>query len=218
MSKRSNYILFSLILISLSCNRASRTFIPAAQIPVENTPVILPSAQDSSTVSPAAAYKDFLEDYIINKGSIGPIRIGMTIRQADSLLTAFKKQDALAVDFGFGGGSPAFIYSYEDQPVLALVQALNTKKIFALVAISEHLKTTNEVRPQMTVEELLSIYPGMLFYQDIMNNWEYAEDPLNNWSFVFITDKKSMIGTYPVAEKPSRPKNMTARNAWITIQ
>lgn len=193
--------------------------IPAAQIPVENTPIILPEEYiTKDSVNSESSQISILNDWYIQKKSIGPVQIGMTIKQVDSLLYNFQKQTAIALDFGFGGGSPAYVYSLDSMPVLAVVQALNSKRVFAIIAISELLKTKHGLHPKMTVDKLLGIYPQIKFYQDYMNGWEYADDEINQWSFIFITNDSDQIGFYKLPDQPSYAKRTTAQNAWITIQ
>lgn len=212
-------IVLGLCLLELSCNKSTRLIIPAAQIPVENTPIVLPEEHASEdTAGSGSSQSSFFQDWYIQKKSIGPVQIGMTIRQVDSLLYNFQKQTAVALDFGFGGGSPAYVYSMDSVPVIAIVQALNSKRVFALIAISDLLKTKNGLYPQMTVEQLLDVYPQMKFYQDYMNGWEYADDEFNQWSFIFITDDANQIGIYKQPDQPSSAKRTTAKNAWITVQ
>lgn len=213
------FILLSAGFIFLNCNKSSRVIIPVAQIPIENTPIIIDTNNISKDQN-ANIIDDSndLNHWIINKKSLGPIQVGMSIRSVDSILANLEKQVGQALDFGFGGGSPAYVYLKDSTPILAIVQSLNSKKVFAIVAISDIFHTSNGLHPQMKVSKLLEVYPQMKFYLDNMNGWEYASDDLHQWYFIFNTDPANRIGTYTSEEKPSVAKKTTAINSWITIQ
>ncbi len=212
------YLFIGLCLLETSCNRSSRTIITAAQIPVENTPIILPEEKNTDNIPAEIPAKATYKDWAIRKKSIGPIQVGMSLLQVDSILQDYQKQKATSYDFGFGGGSPAYIYSLDESPVIAVVQALNSKKVFAIIALHESLQTDNGIHPKMSVKNLLGIFPQMKFFYDLMNDWEYSEDAGNQCTFVFMTTKGAQIGSYPDPEKGSVAKRTTAEIAWITIQ
>ncbi len=221
MKSKITIVLISGILLSMySCNKSIKSvMVPTAPIPVEITPIILPDTVYE--VSKSDTISNILEafpSWTIEKKSIGPISIGMDIKTTDSILSAFKKQNALAEDFGFSGGSPAYIYSFENEPVIAIVQTLYHKKVYAIIAMSDQLKSENGIHPKITVEDLLKIYPKMKFSLDPMNGWESAEDPINQWDFIFNTNSKNRIGTYLNPDLPSIPKRFTAKSIWIAVR
>lgn len=212
-------VILTLLVLLHSCNKSTRVMVPVAQIPIEHTPIVIEndSIQVSDTYS-TQHQKILFSDWLIDKKSLGPIKIGMSMKEVDSILGNLNKQVGLALDFGFGGGSPAYVYSMDTIPILAVVQALNSKKVFAIVALSDRFKTATGLYPQMKVSQLLEVYPQMKFYMDYMNGWEIASDDINQWSFIFITNKNNQIGVYPKLEQPSYAKKTIATNTWILIQ
>lgn len=221
MENKISIVLISGLLLSVySCNRTTKnTLLTSTSIPVEITPIILPDSLSND--SHQDSILDGLDNYktwMIQKKSLGPIFIGMDIKVTDSILSNFKKQNAVAEDFGYSGGSPAYIYSVNNEPIFAIVQSLNNKKVYAIIAISEQLKTENGIHPKMSVEELLINYPKMKFSIDTMNGWECSEDVSNQWDFIFITNSKNRIGLYTNPEQSTYPRRTSAQNTWITIR
>lgn len=221
-SIKNKFYLFTIlgcVIIGGSCNKSTRVIVPVAQIEVENTPIILPNEVGSTDSLPLPKYLfEKFENWQIEKKKLGPISIGMTIRQVDSILYDLSKQEGVALDFGFGGGSPAFIYSLDTIPMLAVVQSLNNKKVFAIVAINSIFKTNSGLHPQMSVSQLLESYPLMNFYLDDMNGWEFCTDDIQKWTFMFCTTSQTQIGKYFSPDKPSKAKKNIATNTWIIIQ
>ncbi|MCO5231465.1 MAG: hypothetical protein M9958_09950 [Chitinophagales bacterium] len=218
------YLLFSIfcssILIEVGCNKSIRINIPVAQIPIENTPIILPETTLEDKVSEENENTHYspYDGWMIHKKSVGPILVGMDIHKADSILSQFQKEKASSEDFGFSGGSPAYIYSIDSVPIIAVIQSLNSKKIFAIVVLSESLKTETGISPTIIVDSLMTIYPQMKFYKDEFTGWECSEDTQNQWIFVFITNKSDQIGVYKYPEQLVAPKNKIAKNNWIVVR
>jgi hypothetical protein len=157
-------------------------------------------------------------NFKIGNGELGPIKIGMTIKEAEMHLKGLSREDAQASDFGYGGGSPAYIYYFDNKQILALLPALGTDTVLVIVAIDENLKTKNGLSPVMSSKDLLLTYPDLMVMQDIMNEWEFFEDSKNKWTFVFMTDENSQVGEYPVLEEPSVPKRLMTKSNWLTIR
>ncbi|MCO5234083.1 MAG: hypothetical protein M9888_10165 [Chitinophagales bacterium] len=207
------------MLIETGCNQSIRTSIPVAQIPIENTPIILPpiSEKEDSNISDTHIQKPY-DGWMIRKKAVGPITIGMEINKVDSLMVHFQKQKASSEDFGFSGGSPAYIYSIDSIPIIAIIQSLNSKKVFAIIVLSEYLKSESGIFPSINVENLLTYYPQMKFYKDEFNDWECSEDLNNQWIFVFITNKSDQIGVYKYPDQLVSAKNTIAKNSWIIVR
>ena len=51
-----------------------------------------------------------------------------------------------------------------------------------------------------------------------MNSWEFYQNEIKGWDFIFMTDEKTQIGEYPELEVPSKPKRLTTKTYWITIR
>jgi len=157
-------------------------------------------------------------DFKIMKGQLGAIKLGMTIQEAENQFNGLTKKEDEAVNFGFGGGSPAYLYYLKNEIVFGLIPSLGTDSLLFIIAAHKNLQTTNRLNPNSTVKELLNKYPDLMINQDLMNSWEYFQDIENGWDFVFMTDTQTEIGEYPELEKPSRPKRLTTKTDWITIR
>lgn len=154
----------------------------------------------------------------IGKASLGPVKVGMTIKKAEEYLSDFKKQEAEAYDFGFDGGGKSYIYNYKGKPVLALLPYGESDSILAIVAIDKNLRTTKGLHPGMTAGALLPLYPNVKFHLNHMMEWEEVFDDVNGWTIVFSTDDKNRIGEYKDMNTPSLPKKLEVPGNWITIE
>ncbi|NAS29988.1 hypothetical protein GTQ40_03295 [Flavobacteriaceae bacterium R38] len=158
-------------------------------------------------------YKNFK----IKKGQLGEIKIGMTIAEAEQKFKELKKEVNQATKFGYGGGSPAYLYYHKDSLVFGLIPKLDTDTLLFIIAASQKLITTNKLNPNSTVKKISDKYPNIKVNQDLMNRWEYISDTTNNWEFVFKTDEKT-IGDYLELEIPSDLKNLDIKADWIVIK
>jgi len=157
------------------------------------------------------------KDYKILKGQLGNIKLGMTISEAEKQFTGLSKKVDEATNFGFDGGSPAFLYYSGDELVFGLIPKLDNDTLHCIIAVSRKLQTTNGLNPNSSVRDLIQKYPDLTVEQDLMNGWETFEDKINRWYFVFMTDEKTQIGEYPELEVPSKPKRINPKTDWITI-
>jgi hypothetical protein len=158
------------------------------------------------------------EDYKILNGQLGNIKLGMTIPEAEKQFSGLSKKVDYATNFGFDGGSPAFLYYSGDELIFGLIPKLDTDTLLYIIAAHKKLQTTNGLNPNSSIGELIQKYPNLTVEQDLMNGWEIFEDTINRWQFVFMTDEKTQIGEYPELEVPSKPKRITTKTDWITIQ
>ena len=173
------------------------------------SPLKMPSAIDR--------HFDFNE-FEIQKGRLGKIKLGMTIPEAEKYLSGLSKQRSEAVFFGFGGGSPAYLYYWKDEIILGLIPRLDTDTLLFIVAAHEKLRTANGLSSKSTVRELMQKYADLTVRQDLMNQWEYFRDEENSWDFIFMTAEKTMVGEYRDIGKPSKPKKLHTKTDWITIR
>jgi len=153
----------------------------------------------------------------IQKGQLGEVKLGMTISEAEKKLSGLRKEIGEATNFGYGGGSPAYLYYDKEELILGLIPKLDTDIVFLIVAVSPKLNTTNGLTPASTVEDISNKYPRIKVNQNLMNSWEEIWDTNNNWEFVFMTEDKT-VGEYPELELPSELKNMDIKTDWITIK
>ncbi|UZR94916.1 hypothetical protein [Chondrinema litorale] len=156
--------------------------------------------------------------FIISKGKIGEIEIGMSITEAKSKLKQLEVAECSAYEFGFSGGSPAYLFLHNDKRLFALIPELGSEKVIFIVAIARELNTYNNLSPKSKVDELITVYPEMTINQDIMNSWEYFKDEKNNWTFNFKTEEEKTVGFYPQLEEPSMPHNLEIFSDWIVIR
>ncbi|WP_298538047.1 hypothetical protein [uncultured Algibacter sp.] len=157
------------------------------------------------------------QEFKIKKGQLGEIKIGMTISEAELKFNGLKKEVGQATSFGYGGGSPAYLYYDKENVAFVLLPALNTDAILFIIASSPKLIATNGLNPNSTAKNISEKYPNIKVNQDLMNGWEYISDTTNNWDFVFMTDEKT-VGEYPELEVPSGLKNIEIKADWIVIK
>ena len=158
------------------------------------------------------------DNFKILKGQLGEIKIGMTISEAEVQFPGLTKKTDEATNFGFGGGSPAYLYYSGNELLFGLIPKLETDTLLFIIAAHKNLQTTNGLNPNSTVEDLLEKYPDLTVNQDLMSGGEFFQDKMNNWDFVFKTNEQTEIGNYPELEVPSRPKRLTTKTDWIVIR
>ena len=175
------------------------------------------SAPETNSADSLASKFQF-SDYKIMKGQLGPIKIGMTLSEAEKHFEGLTKKENEATCFGFGGGGSAFEYYLGDEMVFSLIPTRDTDTLLLIIAVHNNLSTANGLHPKASVSELLEKYPDLMVNQDLMNGWEFFKDTTNNWDFVFKTDEATEIGEYPEIEIPSKPKRMTFQSDCIVIR
>jgi hypothetical protein len=173
--------------------------------------------QKTIALSEKASEFDF-EKFRIEKAKVGPIKIGMTIYEAENFLKNLNKSEAEAYDFGFDGGGKAYLYSFEGEFILALIPKMDSDEILAIAVLSKKLKTVNGLNPKSSVQEIQKKYPGIQVNLNLMMNWEDLHDEKNNFDFVFMTNEDNRIGEYTETETTVSPKRTTSKADWITIR
>lgn len=153
----------------------------------------------------------------IQKGRLGPIRIGMTIAEAEAEFDGLRKEVSEAILFGYGGGSPAYLYYDRDKVAFGLIPILGTDTVLLIIAADPQLTTTNGLHPTSTVREITAQYPGIQVNLDMLNDWEYFADTANRWEFVFMTGEGDAVGEFGEGEDSAPPLRMDIRADWITI-
>ncbi len=174
--------------------------------------------KSESTDNESSEKLDFdYQKFEIKKGQLGEIKVGMTISEAEQRFEGLRKEVGQATSYGFGGGSPAYLYYDKDDLAFGLIPTLGTDTLLIIIAASPRLKTTNGLNPNSTVRNISDKYPNVKVNQDLMNGWEYISDTTNNWGFVFMTEEKT-VGDYPELEVPSDLKNLDIKADWVTIK
>lgn len=158
------------------------------------------------------------DNFKILNGQLGKIKIGMTISEAEKQFTGLIKKIDEATTFGFGGGSPAYLYYSGDELLFGLIPKLETDTLLFIIAAHKNLQTTNGLNPNSIISEIIQKYPDLTVEQDLMNGWEVYQDYTNGWDFIFMTDDKTQIGEYTELEAPSKPKRLTTKTDWIVIR
>jgi hypothetical protein len=207
---KHNLIYIGILFLMLSCNSKKQKIETN-----ENIVEVNPTETDSKTELDVVPFDH--SKYLIQKGRLGNMQIGMTISEAEEQFNGLRKEVNEAVNFGYGGGSPAYLYYKEDKVIFGLIPTLNTDTIFLIIAASPKLTTSNGLNPNSTVEEILNKYPNIKVNQNLMNSWEEIWDTTNNWEFVFMTEDKT-VGEYPELEVPSKLININIKTDWITIK
>ena len=156
------------------------------------------------------------EKFKISKGEIGDIKIGMNIIDAEKELDNLTKEEADAYSFGFDGGGNAYIYSFKNQPILALVPNY-LEKIIAIIALNKNLRTNNGLNPKSKISEIQSKYPNIEIHLDEMMDWEGMYDEKNKWGFIFMTEENNRIGKYKDIYMPTVPIRTETKMNWILI-
>ena len=207
MKRQLIYIL--LLTVIWSCNQSADK--------KEKTEQLKEAKSESTTDELLEASTFDYHEFEIKKGQLGEIKIGMTISEAEQKSKGLKKEIGQATSFGYGGGSPAYLYYDKDKVAFGLIPTLDTDTVLLIIAGYAEFTTTNGLTPNSTVKEISEKYPEVKVNQDLMNGWEYISDTTNNWDFVFMTDEKT-VGEYPELEVPSNLKNMEIKSDWITIK
>lgn len=158
------------------------------------------------------------EDFVIDKGRLGPIKIGMTIAEAEQHLAGLTRQDVSSHDFGLDGDSDAYMYSKGEEPILALIPGMINDTIIGIAAIHKNLKTSNGLTANARVEDLLKTYPGIEVIFNQLFFWEDMYDIDKQWNFVFMTEEHNRIGKYPDFEEKSEPLRKDIKADWILIR
>ncbi|TAF35482.1 MAG: hypothetical protein EAZ57_09610 [Cytophagales bacterium] len=179
----------------------------------ENTAV---TTSNSENVATAGAF-DFAA-FKIGKAQLGPIKIGMDVAEAEKLFSGLTKETDEGGNFGYGGGSPSYLYYKDKELVFGLVPEMNEDKIFAIMAIHPNLQTESGLTPNSSVGDILKVYPNLDVNYSEMNEWEFMEDTENNWSFVFMTEKGKQISTHAGTGLALKPQNKDIKANWVAIE
>jgi len=158
------------------------------------------------------------ERFEISKGQLGDIKVGMNINEAEKKIKQLTKTEAEAYDFGYDGGGKSYIYSLENEPILALIPKMDSEEILAILALSKNLKTIDGLNPKSKIFEIQNTYPNIEINLNLMMSWEYLNNEKNNWTFVFMTDDTNRIGEYKNIELPAKPKRTQVKTDWIAIE
>lgn len=204
-----NYLILCSLLILNSCLK------PSKKTGLTPDPIYT----EALLVKPSLNSKMFaFDDFLIQKGKLGSIFIGMTVPQAEQYLVGLMKMQVSSLDFGIDGDSEAYMYSKGEKPVLALIPAMLSDTILYIAAIHKDLKTINGLSAKAKVQDLLKVYPDMNVVVNQIALWEFMYDAHNQWEFVFMTDEHNWIGKYEEGVETSKPFRQDISSDWVLIR
>lgn len=152
----------------------------------------------------------------IDKGNLGPIRVGSHIKDLGGVLSGL---DSAAVDvdvYKYGGGGKAYEYRKNGALLFALMPSMETDSIIAIMAVHPAFVTKNGLHAGSTAEEILK-RKNLPVYLDLMSGGEEIRDTKNSVNFIFDTPEDSLMAEYSNIDSPGLIKRNQARCSWITI-
>ncbi|MEZ0007247.1 hypothetical protein ABH942_002626 [Flavobacterium sp. 28YEA47A] len=171
---------------------------------------------ETSIVRPEKIFR--FENFPIEKGQLGPIKVGSSLEEAEEQLTELTRKRCDPFDFGYDGGGDAFIYYWKDQPILALIPERDSNTLLAIAAIHKKLKTNKGLHPEATIKDILELDDNLPLYQNHMMSWESMFNEKMNWEFIFMKDAEHQVGTYENMNSPGKVADYNAKIDWITIR
>ena len=108
-------------------------------------------------------------------------------------------------------------YLFDKEQLFALVTALETDSIIAIIGLHKKLFFNSGIHVGMSVKEIVSLYHKCVVEQNLMMYWEEIYDDKNNFTFVFKTDDTNRIGNYIEFDVQTKPINLSPLVNWITI-
>lgn len=159
------------------------------------------------------------QNYIISKGSLGDIKVGQTISEAEKLFKGLTKKVEDAESFGICGGGKINIYYKDTILVFALLPYDGTDTILNIIAVEKNLKTTNGLNANSTVEEIYKKYPEMKVGVSMTTDEESFYDKENGWQYTFLTTEENRVGKYVGngEEENVKPYNLKIKCDYIII-
>ena len=159
------------------------------------------------------------QDFIISKGSLGEIKIGQTISNAEKLFNGLTKKVEDAGNFGICGGGKIYTYQKDTNLIFALLPYYGTDTILNIIAIDKYLKTKNGLNANSTVKEIFKIYPKMKVGVSMATDEESFYDDENSWQFTFLTTEGNRVGSYigNGEEENVTPSNLKIKCDYIII-
>lgn len=156
-------------------------------------------------------------EYVVSKGKLGSIELSMTISECNKALTPFTRVVRDAYDFGFDGGGISYVYSYEDQPVFALIPAYETDSIIAIAVLSDRIPFENKSYVGISVKELLEQNPKQQVYINLMMNWEELLLEKEQLVYIFNTSETNRIGKYAEIGEPGEAIFLSPKTDWVLL-
>lgn len=172
--------------------------------------------QSTQTSQPKQNNFDF-SLFMIQKGQLGNIKLGMTIQEAEKQFSNLKKKTGSSGDFGLDGGSPIYLYHLKKEVLFGLVPKLFTDTLHSIIVLHPNFKTIEGLHKGSSVNEILKVYPNSKVQLNWINGNEHIIDTTNHLYFTFQTQKDKQVGDYSQNLQPSEPKNLSLQTDWIEI-
>lgn len=185
-----------LIFVSISCDFIGNK---SSELDTLTVPTDVKAEVQNKIEKPIKKELGFnFSDFVIMKNSIGPIKLGMTVKEAESKFVNLKKKLVPVYKFGFDSEELVPTYYYEGSMVFALIVFPLQKKISQIIAVHKDLRTINNLSPQSTIKELKEKYPDLTISISAIDDSESIDDLKNGWTFFFKNNGKPIepIGDY----------------------
>lgn len=165
------------------------------------------------------ANKDFAyHTFPITKSALGPIKVGSRIAHNTQHLNGLDSTGVDALFYHYDGGGKAYEYSYKGKRLFALMPALDTDSIIAIMVFDHNFKDAKGITARSRAKDILEHYPGLGIYQDLLAGGEFLMDELNNRDYIFETKNDSLIAEYKDIDAAGRLKRLNTKSDWMTIK
>nr|WP_322624098.1 hypothetical protein [uncultured Flavobacterium sp.] len=157
------------------------------------------------------------QNWQIEKGALGPLKIGSNISEYRNDLKGF---DSVAVDaflYKYDGGGVAYEYSYNKKPLFVLMPAIDTDSIIAVMTLHSDFKTIYGTSSGNSVARIVKQYKKLPVILDLLSGGEVMTDTVNRIKYVFDTPDDAHIAEYPDIDNPGLLKRSNTTCDWITI-
>lgn len=166
---------------------------------------------------PAKSFSMPWQNWQIQKGALGPLKLGSRISDYKKFLNGL---DSLPVDaylYKYGGGGVAYEYSYNKNQLFVLMPAIDTDSIIAIMALHPDFKTRYGTYPGNTAAQIFNRHKKLPVILDLLSGGEAMIDKVNRMNYIFDTPDDTPIAEYPNIDNPGVLKRSNVRCNWIVI-
>ncbi len=154
----------------------------------------------------------------ITKSALGPIKVGSRIAHNSHHLNGLDSTGVDAFLYHYDGGGLAYDYSYKGKRLFALMPAIDTDSIIAIIVFDHNFKDNKGITARSSAKDILQHYPNISIYQDLLAGGEFIMDELNNRDFIFETKNDSLIAEYRDIDAAGKLKKLNTKSDWMTIK
>lgn len=187
---------------------------PLKNIILSAATVLLFSCTKNNKADEAFAYHAFP----ITKSALGPIKVGSRIAHNAHHLKGLDSAGVDALFYHYDGGGQAYDYSYKGKRLFALMPAMDTDSIIAIMVFDHNFKDAKGITARSKAKDILQHYPSLNIYQDLLAGGEFLMDEINNRDFIFETKDDSLIAEYKDIDTAGRLKRLNVKSDWLTIK